>query len=331
MYTETAPVVLKNGEKVSAGIVVCPDSEWAPRLKRLLGHKPLPYTRQISELLTRDTGVDTRFFILHREGIPFANIMTAERSGSGFFGHVWTDQADRKKGASSEIMKMVLRDFEDRKSGALFLGTGFDTVAYHFYRKYGFEPLMPGSGSMVLYADGPEKFDKAYFTDAGTRIVDFGWPHWPASAALFAGDYPGCVRCAGEKIFGRQITEGPFLKLLYRIFPESGKKEHPVPAVVLENTETGAMTGFASHTRHPLWPRTTVVDLYCHPRFWNRAGELLNALVLPDAARILAYADEECPEKILTLESAGFRKTTMLGNMLSIGESATDILVFEKQ
>ncbi len=329
MFTDLGSITLRNGEKVSAGVVVCPDLDWVSRLKRLLGHKPNLYNWQISELVEKDLGLEARFFILHREEKPFANITTAERFGSGFFGHVWTDEADRKKGASSELMKILLEDCRTRGTQALFLGTGYDSVAFHFYRKYGFESLVEKSGAMALYTESPEAFDRSYFPDSEILITDFDWCHWPSSAALFAGNYPGIIRSCGNQLFGRQITEGPFLKLLNRILLEGGEK--PCPAVVMECTETHAMAGFASHTPHPFWPRTTVVDLFCHPRYWKRADELLEALVLPDACKTLVYADEECTEKILVLESAGFRKTAVLRNMLAQGDHAIDVMVYERQ
>ena len=103
MYTSMGQVVLKVGERVEMGVVRGPDIQWAPRLEEMLAHKGDPWVWQNATVLREDVGIEARFYVLHRDGLPLANIMTAERAGVGIFGHVWTQPRDRRQGAASAV------------------------------------------------------------------------------------------------------------------------------------------------------------------------------------------------------------------------------------
>ena len=107
MYEGLGHVVLATGEQVEVGVVIGPDAEWTERLERLLGHKGEPWNWQNRQVLTTDVGIGSRFYVLHRGGMPFANIMIAELSGVGILAHVWTKPEDREKGACSNLMRVV--------------------------------------------------------------------------------------------------------------------------------------------------------------------------------------------------------------------------------
>jgi hypothetical protein len=190
-----------------------------------------------------------------------------------------------------------MADFRSRGGRALFLGTGYDSPPYHIYRRHGFRGLEPGSGLMEYFAESSMSFRDRFFADGATEVVQAGWTHWPLSAPLFTGDYPGAVRCAPLRLFGRASTEGAWLELLH---------EDATRARVLVQRQTAAVVGVAAWGFHPLWPHSCLVDVYCHPRFWDRAADLLDALVLPGADRRLAYSDEGGPQKGEVLAAAGF-------------------------
>ena len=79
MYESLEHVVLKNGEKVEAGVVIGPDLDWADRVEELLGHKG-PLWRWGNEMVLRESlPVEAYYYLLVREdGIPFANMMNIE-------------------------------------------------------------------------------------------------------------------------------------------------------------------------------------------------------------------------------------------------------------
>ena len=100
------------------------------RIEALLGHKGEEWQWQNSRCARDDLGIDVYYYILHRDGVPFANMMTAECAGVGHFGHVWTRPEDRRKGAADQLMGLQMEDFRGRGGRALYLGTGFDSAAY---------------------------------------------------------------------------------------------------------------------------------------------------------------------------------------------------------
>ena len=308
MYEQLGKCELKDGEKVEIGLVQGPDLDWAERLEQLLVHKGPMWNWQNAEMLRRELGIEARFYILHRDGDPFANITTATYRGAGHFGHVWTRPEDRRKGACSRLMEVQMQHFRQAGGRALFLGTGFESPPYRIYEAHGFTGVEEQSGNMEYYAGSQAEFAAEYFAAGAARIEAVGWQHWPASAALFLGDFPGVVRCAPLGLFGRNSTEGLFLGLIRGEIDHRQEGEAP-RARVLVQPDTGAVLGLALWAWDGLWPKTALVDLYCHPAWWVRGGELLESLELPQCERCLAYTDEGAQEKKSILSAAGFRQT----------------------
>jgi GNAT superfamily N-acetyltransferase len=316
MYKELGQVTLKTGEQVDAGVIIGPDLEWAERIEELLAHKGGVWNWQNSQALRSDLGIEARFYVLHREGALFSNISTFEHLGVGHFGHVWTKPKDRRKGASSRLMEIQMGDFTARGGKALFLGTGFDSVPYHMYEKFGFEGIEPQSGYMDWYAESKDAFETAYFAHGEAVIEPLAWIHWPSSAALFLGNFPCVVRCAVAGLIGRVSTEGALLPLLRD--EETGRDAGEEPrAVALRTAESSAVVGFAAWNWDQLWPDTFLLDIYCHPHYWDRAGDLLGSLSLPKEHRIIAYSDTNCAHKAEVLSEFGFRQTSTLKRWVS--------------
>ena len=331
MYEDLGDVQLRSGETVESCLLTGPEPQWSARIAHLLGHKGSPWVEQAEAALTDGLDVESRFFILHRNGEAFANIMTTELAGVGILGHVYTQPDERRKGAARALMEKLAPNFRGRNGRALFLGTGYDTPPYHLYARFGFESIEPGSGEMHLYADSEDQFNDQYFAPGEMQIQPFGWPHWPASAPLCAGPWPGVVRCAGQHIVGRVSSENTLLPLVISNVARVAAGDAP-KAVALVRPETGAVTGFACFTSHPLWPTTTVVDVYCHPSHWRRADDLLDSLS-PPSGRHVAYADSTCPAKAAALEAAGFTPTAALPSRVQQsvqGAARLDVVVYER-
>ncbi|MEZ4512240.1 MAG: hypothetical protein R3C62_10210 [Chloroflexota bacterium] len=315
MYHELGSVQLRDGERVAAAVVTGPDGEWAARLEGLLQHKGEPWNWQNSAVLRQSLGLEVRFYILHRDGMPFANILTVTRGGVGTFGHVWTNLDDRRKGASTGLMELLLPDFAANGGRALYLHTGYESVAYWLYERFGFRSFAPQDGHMAYFVGDEGVFLRDYFAGETAVISPLSWHHWPTSQPLFAGAWPGYVRCAPLGLTGRQITEEAFLPLLRQ--PEAGQ------TAVLVQPRTGAVCGFACWQWHPIWWGIVLLDVYCHPRYWDRAGELLAALSLPEGQRLLAYADGDCPQKWTALQELGLEKTAVFPPTMPVDPSGS--------
>jgi hypothetical protein len=332
MYEELGQVTLRTGEKVRAGVVVGPDLEWAERIEDLLAHKGEPWNWQNSAVLREEVGVEARFHILHRDGAPFANILTTELAGVGLFGHVWTNPEDRQQSAASQLTDIQMADFARRGGKALFLGTGYDSTAYRIYQRHGFRGIEPASGLMAFYAETEDAFCREYFAAGSVEVQEVDWRHWPASAALFLGDFPGRVRCAPLKMLGRGLTEGPLLPLIRseRERRRDGGGDQPA-GLALVNTDTAALVGLAARGAHPLWRGVTLADVYCHPDHWARAGELLAGVLPPAGEACVAYADEGFELKADALGGAGFAWGATLGRRLASGAGGPgNVVVWER-
>jgi hypothetical protein len=73
--------------------------------------------------------------------------------------------------------------------------------------------------------------------------------------------------------------------------------------------------------------------VYCHPDYWEHAGALLAALVLPEADRYVAYADAGGGFKTGVLREAGFREMAVLKDWVARDAAKTgwvDVAVFER-
>lgn len=322
-------IALSTGEQVEVAIIACPDLAWAERVEKLLSHKGEPWNWQNSQFLRTDVGFETRFYLLHRNGIPFANVLLSEGNGLGIVNHVWTVPEDRQKGASKSLMHVVIEDFRRRNGQALFLQAGYGEIAYLMYQKFGFESIERESGYMHWYAKSEAKFLANFFVDGQTNVAALGWRHWLTIQPLLQGDGECITRVTALKHVGRRTTEGPFLTLLKDEFTNRARGEKP-RAYALE-FPSGAVVGFAMWSWHPFWPDTCVVDVYCYANYWDKAGELLGMLELPKADRYLAYADCEAKKKAL-LEH-GFKETAALRNRIATtwAKSAfVDVAIFEK-
>ena len=83
----------------------------------------------------------------------------------------------------------------------------------------------------------------------------------------------------------------------------------------------------------PLWLETCLVDVYCHPHFWEEAGKLLERLPLPEAERYVAYGDTGCEAKQGVLAAAGFGLTGVHEKRVAADRERTrflDVAVWER-
>jgi len=332
MQHDLGTVVLKSGERVEAAAIAAPDAAWAERLKAFLAHKGEPWNWGNAEILTRPTGIEAFFYVLHRNGAPFSNIMTLEANGVGLLGHVFTCPEDRRKGACNKLMGLQMAHFRARGGRALFLGTGFQSPAYYIYAGHGFQGIEDRSGCMQYYVGGREQFEASWFARAAAEIEPLAMAHWPILAPLFAGAFQGRVRCARLGIIGRSSGEGQILKALYEDrLPMEGREPR---ARILRSRQSGAPVAFATYGSHPVWTELRLVDVFCHPDFWDQAGDLLASQPAPPSGHFIAYADVGWTDKDRVLRRAGFRQTTVLARRAPQSSAKTtfiDVAVYEKE
>lgn len=332
MMESLGTVALRDDELVEASVVRGPDTKWAPRIGPLLQHKGEPWNWQVAQVLERNLDLESYFYILHRGDAPFANIMTIEAAGLGIFGHVWTNPEDRQKGASSQLMAMQMDHFAVRGGRALFLGTGYDSVAYKMYQRFGFESVEPESGYMTFYTGSEQDFNNELFR---TSLVDgepLAWSHWPMMQPLFMGGWPGAARLIASGLKGRMIAEEEPLVMIQTNEQRELRDETP-NTLVLRSRASQAIVGVASLNRHPLWPAGCLLDIYCHADFWNSASALVDSLEFSTTAPVMAYADSTCPQKVDLLKQHGFTQQASLPNWIDVDTARTvkaDLIVLTR-
>ncbi len=325
-------ITLKDGEQVEASVVKGPEPDWAPRIGPMLQHKGEPWNWQVAQVLERDLDLEAYFYILHRGDMPFANIMTIEADGVGIFGHVWTEPDDRRKGASSRLMALQMEDFARRGGRALFLGTEYDSVAYKMYQRFGFERVEPESGYMTYYSGSEQTFNGEMFRASPVDVEALVWHHWPMMQPLFMGGWPGAVRMIAFGLKGRMIAEEEPLVMIQTNQQREMRGETP-NTFALRSRASQAVVGVASLNWHPLWQTGYLLDIYCHPDFWNRAPALIDALEFATGAPVMVYGDSTCPQKIDLLKQHGFTQQASLPHWINIDTAKSvkaDLIVLTK-
>lgn len=332
MYKKIKDVVLKTGESVELAMITGPDLEWGPRIEHLLGHKGEPWNWQIHQCLSRpDLGLETYCHILSKAGRPIANICTFEAHGVGIFGHVYTVPEERKKGAADFLNQQVMADFTARGGRALYLGTTYDSPAYHIYRKHGFESVEPKSGYMVFTKKGKPAFEKEFFafTPDSVTVEPLAFKHWPVLPALTMMDHPARLRVLGMNIVSATSTESGSLELMKNAADEN----KPVAAQVAVTQKQQAPVALACWKPDLYFgPRVALLDVFFAPGFETDAVKTIQALLLnlPSDRKIVCYADGLWPQKETVLQAAGFTREATLRNHLKSGEAVLDVTVWTR-
>jgi GNAT superfamily N-acetyltransferase len=326
---------------------------WATRLYEYLRLWGDPWVVQLKAMLfLPDVGFHERFFyfchlgrddekrVMQEDPIKFelpklenkctivSQVTVLVSNGVGIVGNVWTSPSYRRQGAIKAIMAAIKADFKARQWKVLFLGTGYDTLAYNMYLKYGFHPVEPTSGYMEYYGeDGThdihwnhtrrDTFELEFFRPADgvsdVTIENLSWKHYPLAVPLFLSGSSKCVvRASPLNLMGRISPELPFIHL---IDDELGRldREDLHRVQVLRQKTTNAVVGVAMWAWEPNYENSILLDVYCHDAYWIWGKALLAGLPMPraKAAKFVVLADMECPEKIRLFETQGFQKRVM--------------------
>ncbi len=328
MYKKIKDVVLKTGESVELGKLTGPDLEWGPRIEHLLGHKGEPWNWQIHQCLNNpNLGVETFCHILSKAGRPIANISTFEAHGVGIFGHVFTVPEERKKGAADILNQQVMSDFQARGGRALYLGTSYDSPAYHIYLKHGFESVEPKSQYMVFVKEGKPAFEKSFFAPGPVTIEPLAFKHWPVLPALTMMNHPARLRVLGMGIVSASSTEGGSLELI----KEAVDQNKPVSAqVAVSNTTHAPVVLACLRPDFYFGYHVDLMDVFFAPGFEEDAIKTIHALNLPTDRKIVGYADSVWPQKEKVLQAAGFTQEATLRNHLKSGQTVLDVTMWSR-
>ena len=298
--------VLKDGTKVEVRLVMPPEAGWADKMHCFLKHKGMPWQLHWLEAFAgRCDVLETRFYLLVIDGEPISSIMTAETAGIGIFGHVFTKVQWREKGAASILMRAVSEDFGSRDGIALYLGTGYDSMPWRLYAKFGFEGVAPPLG-LMRWVRQPERL-AGMFSGEQLTVRPIRWGDWPLVQCLSLQPGGDTVKNMGLKRFGTADMEGPFLALMERMAKNPGIR------VAVVTNGAGMVVGFG--TSAPLDALLTdyvLVDVFAHRAAGPAVGLLLSGLELPADKPLLVMIDESSAQRRQSLATAGF---CVVGNL----------------
>ena len=327
MYTELGTTTLKSGEVATTARVQGPDARWGERIAPFLGHKDRATRWQIRETVIDDPGLlESYYYIAHLDGEVISNIATWEYGGTGILGHVYTAPAHRRKGAAKALMGLLMEDFRHRQGKALSLGTGYDTVPYHIYKRFGFEPVRPGSGFMRYYADSEYAFEREYFAPGPTAIREIGWHDWAGLVPIFSCSEGPWIRMFASGAIGRGSFEGEFVDFYreIRVFQIAQGR-------VLEVSDSKSVVGVVRLGPDSRYDDAVyILDVHVHPRFEADMGKLIDSVDWPASTKVQAYVGSDDLKKLESLRAAGFAVEAVFKDQLHKGTESIDVTILAR-
>ncbi|MDA1190807.1 MAG: hypothetical protein O3A46_03875 [Candidatus Poribacteria bacterium] len=304
MYRKLDTATLKNGAAMEIGVILAPDPDYNDQIRPFLSHKGDPYSHHLDLCVAGEMDdLETYFYVGITDGEIITNIMTVEHDGCGILGHVYTKPESRRLGACGAVMPLQMEDFRRRGGKALYLGTGFDSAPYHIYKRNGFLSVLPRVGMMSYFAS--DDFAETQFAPrpASARAMRWGdWGPLTTATGIVHGDW---LRSVALRMFGPTNFEGGFISLKRRLDNNDG-----IDARILV-ADDGARVGFATLVPDPIWQPVHILDVFCHPNFWDQSAKLIDALH-PGDKRLRIHADADSRAKIAAMTAAGFREVARL-------------------
>lgn len=322
MKTELAVVPLKSGESLYVSCVLGPDPAEAEHIPPVLFHKGGVWNWHIEKALTETLDdLENRFYIGEVDGEIVGNICTFEQGGVGIFGHVFTREDQRRKGIATAIMQVLMEDFHQRGGKSLFLGTGYDSPAYHIYHSFGFRGIRPGSGTMRY--DVPSQEEGVLLPgEIEPTIREANWGDWARLNLLMMRPGEPFLRNLAYGWFGPSNVEGSYLSL-----QEARAEDDRYRAWTME-TPTRIPIGFATLTPARPWPQPLWhLDFFVHPDFTRHSSSFLKSFDLPEG-KIQAYTEATEHGLAQALTDAGWQQEGLLKGHLIADDGKRDVIVW---
>jgi len=337
VITSVGDVRLRTGETMAIKIVEPPQDDYAERLCHFLEHKSDNSFRGIRQRLYGkyvQHCID-RYFVGEIGGQIVGQVWYGlPRSGTGVgnFGHVYTEPAHRKKGISTELVRVVADDFLRAGNGTCLLCSAGE-VAAKIYARFGFEFIVPGatSGPMALInkraASDFADLDEAYF-EAGLEVKvregHIGDRHDCDRMLDFSRGMNELRKRWHMAFVSRQVPS--FMDALFCV--EDGKG-----IVTVIESSKGSILGYAfvlnlgSESEGDL----KVMDFVVHPNYLVRAEffveETVKIAKKAGVIEMYAFAASCDEDKVAALRGAGFGEEYRFPNKFKSRGRLYDIAV----
>ena len=337
MITDLEQTTLRNGQTMALRLVEPPQDDMAPRLLHFLEHKgddSLRAIRQRLEGMYAPHCVD-RYFIGEVEGRIVGQAwygLPRVGTGVGNFGHVYTEPDWRGQGIASEIVRVLVDDFNAEPTGkCLLCSAGAD--AGRIYRKYGFEFIPPTATSGAMGLVKGETFaelEERYFAPGQPVTVregHSGHRHDVDRMMDFSPAWIEARRHWHSVFIGSSVPT--YIATLHQV--EDGRG-----LLTVLQTEAGSVVGYAYvlnlgsvHEQH-----LRTLDFAVHPHYLTAAGTLLHETLAralqADGAPIHAFVAACDEPKLAALQAVGFVVAYTFPGAFVLAGEACDVLMLRR-
>jgi GNAT superfamily N-acetyltransferase len=316
-------VELKTGETMDVVRVTCPDHEFRDRILPFLAHKGPDWQVPMRENLAAPLeGLAQHFYLglIGDQVVGNASHIEALERPVAILQHVFVPPERRRQGICSAIIHALADDFVARGGRASFLHTGYQSPPYYIYQSAGFVGYRD-TGTMEWFPD--PTFKEAHFAPGATHVRDTRWADWALLEALYGTVEGWFLRSVHFGQWGRSGYEGHYI-YLRKEMAEGG-----VGPVKVLASDTSAVVGHAYLSRDGRFRgSTSLLDLFVHPRFRDRAGVLLDAIDMPAGTKVQSYVDSSQPEKAELLRARGFEVEATLPRQVERDGAWLDVSIY---
>lgn len=302
-------------------------------LLALLRHKGQPWLDHIRSRIRGECGRSLdHFFLAYAGREPVAHVwytVAADDRRLGHLGHVYTRPDFRRQGLSARLLKAAMADFRSQGGLVMQLYTS-NPVTVPFYEKLGFENLYASRALhdkdwYMRHPLGSATLIQSWFARRRCTMRELGGDDLAKYCLLYDMEYDTRLKDWAQGIGTGLESEYTFILTRDKI-----ARHHGV-CWVLENGET--IVGAASLMRPAFTHQAhlAAVDCYLHPRFHDRAAELIEAcLSCRDRLGVeVVYALCVDPDKARTYESLGFAHRAMLPGHYKINDQHLDCRLYQ--
>lgn len=325
MNTQLQCVRLKTGETMAIVRVTAPDEEFRDRILAFLDHKGEPWLTPIRENLHSDLeGLQQHFYlgVLGEQIVGNASSIEALARPVSLLQHVFTSPEWRRRGVCSALIRTYVEDFDARGGRAAYLHTGYDTEAYHIYRRAGFVGYLD-TGHMERFPD--PAFHQDFWAPRPTTVRQTRWSDWALLDALFGIVDGWYLRSLYAGCWGRSYYEGTYVHMRRQM------REGVVSQVNVLEADNGAVVGLAHLSKDfrflgDVW----MLDIFVHPNYYSDGAKLLSAMNFELGAKVQCYCDSQQPEKAEMLQEAGFTLEAKMPRQVRRGNEWLDLTIYSR-
>ena len=339
MITVIGDTVLKSGEKMVIKVIQPPQVDYAERLCRFLSPWLVRNSCAFRSVEQRLFGkyldycidkyfvgeIDNKIIGQAWYGLP------KKGTGIGNFGFVYTKPSYRRKGITTELVRILVEDFLQKDGKCLLCNA--DQVSGKIYESFGFRFIQDGASPMALIkkevASSFQELDRWYFEaglDVRVREGNIGDRHDCDRMFDFSREINEIKDSWHKTFITSQVPT--FQDALFYV--EDGKG-----IVTVIESSKGNILGYAFilNLGTEFENNFKIMDFKIHPDYFGKAKCFIiktgRIASLAGITEIYSFSPTCYEEKVSVLQEAGFKKEYNFTNKFKMDKKYFDIVVFK--